>query len=238
MRADELNEGLRTYERNLLSLIVEEISDGGYAEINETGTKIKYKPGVLICGKHAFDCGVERSIPLILLGITNDSKDPTVDTFQTTTLNIVKRFGIDSEVVDLKIVRRGAPPDGGGVVILKVPMVENILSVRMVKTIKGTTCSLACPSLFGNGFWLVSMCSIKLSIHYIRLQGLLFLLCALCPQEYSKVRVGKLSPHAIETLGHIRDFLETVILKCVGCGLKNLLRKLSWKDVTSGFLNT
>lgn len=68
---------------------------------------------------------------------------------------------------------------------------------------------------------------------------MLFLLCALCPPDVSKVRVGKLTPYAIETLRHIRDFLgvkfvvkpdsatETVILKCVGCGLKNLSRKLS-----------
>lgn len=70
-------------------------------------------------------------------------------------------------------------------------------------------------------------------------QGLLFLLCALCPQDVSKVRVGKLSPYGIEVLRHIRDFLGvkfvikpdpstgTVILKCVGCGLRNLSRKIS-----------
>jgi hypothetical protein len=71
-------------------------------------------------------------------------------------------------------------------------------------------------------------------------QGLLFLLCALCPQDVSKIRVGKLIPHGIEVLRLIRDFLGvkfvikpdpstgTVILKCVGSGLKNLSRKSSW----------
>ncbi|KAG6792552.1 hypothetical protein POTOM_001704 [Populus tomentosa] len=70
-------------------------------------------------------------------------------------------------------------------------------------------------------------------------QGLLFLLCALCPQDVSKIRVGKLIPHGIEVLKLIRDFLGvkfvikpdpstgTVILKCVGSGLKNLSRKSS-----------
>ncbi|KAL8471521.1 hypothetical protein ACS0TY_028964 [Phlomoides rotata] len=38
-------------------------------------------------------------------------------------------------------------------------------------------------------------------------QGLLFLLCALCPQDVSKVCVGKLSPYGVEVLRHIRDFL-------------------------------
>ncbi|KAD6796691.1 hypothetical protein E3N88_07587 [Mikania micrantha] len=70
-------------------------------------------------------------------------------------------------------------------------------------------------------------------------QGLLFLLCALCPQDVSKVRVGKLVPYGIQTLRNIRDFLGvkfvikpepstgTVMLKCIGCGLKNFSRKLS-----------
>ncbi|KNA20270.1 hypothetical protein SOVF_053870 [Spinacia oleracea] len=70
-------------------------------------------------------------------------------------------------------------------------------------------------------------------------QGLLYILCALCPQDVSKIRVGKLSPYGIEALRLIKEFLSvtfaikpdpstgTVILKCVGCGLKNLSRKLS-----------
>ncbi|XP_074576138.1 putative RNA 3'-terminal phosphate cyclase-like protein [Curcuma longa] len=70
-------------------------------------------------------------------------------------------------------------------------------------------------------------------------QGLLFLLCALGPPDVSKVRVGKLTPYGIETLRNIRDFLDvkfvikpdpttnTVILKCVGCGMKNLSRKVA-----------
>lgn len=80
---------------------------------------------------------------------------------------------------------------------------------------------------------IVTMCT------HLLFQGLLFLLCALCPPDVSKVRVGKLSPYGIEVLRHISDFLKvkfnikpdpvtnTVILKCVGCGLKNLSRKAS-----------
>ncbi|KAI9115482.1 hypothetical protein K1719_013801 [Acacia pycnantha] len=70
-------------------------------------------------------------------------------------------------------------------------------------------------------------------------QGLLFLLCALCPQDVSKIRVGQLSQHGIETMRNISEFLDlkfiikpdpkthTVILICTGSGLKNLSRKLS-----------
>lgn len=67
----------------------------------------------------------------------------------------------------------------------------------------------------------------------------MFLLCALSTPDVSKVRVGKLSPYGIQVLKHINDFLgvkfvikpepstERVILKCVGCGMKNLSRKVS-----------
>lgn len=83
----------------------------------------------------------------------------------------------------------------------------------------------------------------------IWLQGLLFLLCALCPQDVSKIRVGKLVTHGIETLRLIRDFLGvkfvikpdpstgTVILKCVGSGLKNLSRKSSWLQNVSHLIS-
>ena len=71
------------------------------------------------------------------------------------------------------------------------------------------------------------------------MQGLLFLLCALCPEDVSKVRVGKLSPYGIETLRQIKEFLGiefafkpdpsngTVILICIGSGMKNFARKMS-----------
>jgi RNA 3'-terminal phosphate cyclase-like protein len=70
-------------------------------------------------------------------------------------------------------------------------------------------------------------------------QSLLFILCALCPEDVSKVRVGKLSPQAILTLRHIKQILGvqfsikpdpstgTVILTCVGSGYKNIFRKTS-----------
>jgi RNA 3'-terminal phosphate cyclase-like protein len=64
------------------------------------------------------------------------------------------------------------------------------------------------------------------------------MLCALCPPDISKVRVGQLTPYGIETLRNIRDFLGvkffikpdpnsgTVILKCVGAGVSNTNRKV------------
>ncbi|OAY51976.1 probable RNA 3'-terminal phosphate cyclase-like protein [Manihot esculenta] len=344
IRADETIPGLRPHEISFLRLL-ERISDDCLIEINETGTKFKYKPGILMGGKHiVHDCGVSRSIgyflePLVVLGlfakkslmirlkgITNDSKDPSVDTFRSTTLPMLKQFGVPSEGLELKIESRGSPPHGGGEVVLSVPVVQSLQAVTwidegMVKRIRGVTYSTKVSSQFENtmihaargifnrllpdvhiftdhkagpqagnspgyGISLVAettsgcFISADTAISYVRgddigemederkelmppenvgeqiasilleeieqggvvdstHQGLLFILCAICPQDVSKIRVGKLSPYGIETLRHIKEFLGvkfvikpdpstgTVILKCVGCGLKNLSRKIS-----------
>lgn len=346
IRADATWPGLRSHEVSFLRLL-ETISDDCKVEINETGSKLKYKPGVVMGGKNlVHDCGVSRSIgyflePLLVLGlfgkkplsirlkgITNDSKDPSVDTFRLTTIQILKLFGVPPEGVELKIDSRGVAPNGGGEVVLSVPIVHNSLTAvtwideGMVKRIRGVTFSTRVSVQFENtmihaargifnrllpdvhiftdhktgaqsgkspgyGISLVAettsgcFISADTAVSYAQVeeeggfndeekneltppedvgeqiaslllgeieqggvvdsthQGLLFLLCALCPQDVSKVRVGKLSPYGIETLRHIRDFLGvkfvikpdpstgTVILKCVGCGLKNLSRKTS-----------
>ncbi|XP_062172231.1 probable RNA 3'-terminal phosphate cyclase-like protein [Alnus glutinosa] len=344
IRADETLPGLRPHEVSLLRLF-EMVSDDCVVEINETGTKLKYKPGIVMGGRHlVHDCGVSRSIgyflePLIFLGlfakkpltirlkgITNDPKDPSVDTFRSTTIPLLKRFGVPSEGLDLKIESRGSPPHGGGEVVLAVPIVQSLNAVTwtdfgMVKRIRGVTFSTRVSSQFENtmihaargifnnfipdvhiftdhkagpqagnsrgfGISLVAetnagcFISADTAVAYARTeetndfedekkeltppgdvgeqiasvllgeieqggvvdsthQGLLFLLCALCPQDVSKVRVGKLSPYGIESLRQIRDFLGvkfvikpdpstgTVLLKCIGSGFKNLSRKVS-----------
>lgn len=262
-----------------------------------------------------------------LKGITNDSKDPSVDTFKSTALPILKRFGVPSEGLELKVESRGVPPNGGGEVILSLPVVQSLAAVSwidegFVKKIRGTTFSTRVSVQFENsmikatrgiinplvsdvhifsdhrsgpqagnspGFGIslvaetTSGCFISAdnAVSHARdddsssladdakrdlmppedigvgtanallgeiaqsgvvdstHQGLLFLLCALCPQDVSKVRVGKLSQYGVETLRNIRDFLnlkfiikpepnsQSVFLKCVGYGMKNLSRKVS-----------
>ncbi|EFJ35964.1 hypothetical protein SELMODRAFT_4441, partial [Selaginella moellendorffii] len=195
-------------------------------------------------------------------GITNDSRDPCVDTFGTGTLPMLKHFSV---------VARGAPPLGGSEVVLKVPIVPKSLTAAtwvdegMVKCIRGVSYStrisphmanrmvdaargvlnhlLSDAYIFTNhytgsesgkslgygislvaetttGCILSSECVATYSGAYelqlledlgmqaamsllqeIKLggvvdsthQGLLFILCALCPKDVSKVRVGKLS---------------------------------------------
>ncbi|KAK2640840.1 hypothetical protein Ddye_022603 [Dipteronia dyeriana] len=173
IRAEDTWPGLRPHEVSLLRLL-EKVCDDCVVEINETGTKLRYKPGIVMGGKNiVHDCGVSRSIgyflePLILValfgkkplsirlkGITNDSKDPSVDTFRSTTMPMLKRFGVPAEGLELKIESRGAPPHGGGEVILTVPTVEKLMAVNwldegMVKRIRGVTFSARVSSQFEN----------------------------------------------------------------------------------------
>ncbi|KAK8596060.1 hypothetical protein V6N13_000722 [Hibiscus sabdariffa] len=345
IHADDTLPGLRPHEISLLYLF-EKLTDDCLVEINETGTKLKYRPGIIVGGSNLLhDCGLTRAIgyflePLILLGlfarkplaiilkgITNDSKDPSVDTFRSTTFPMLKHFGVPSEGLKLEIKSRGVSPHGGGEVHLAVPTVQHLTATMwtdegMVKRIRGEAFTTRVSPQLGNemiyaargifnnllpdvyiasdyrkrleagsgnspgyGISLVaettSGCCISAdtTISYTRgneaediegedkkelipasdvgekiasvlleeiekggvvdstHQGLLFLLCALCPKDVSKVRVGKLSPYGIETLRQIKDLLDvqfvikpdpstgTVILKCWGSGMKNLSRK-------------
>ncbi|KAG9153493.1 hypothetical protein Leryth_018751 [Lithospermum erythrorhizon] len=126
-------------------------------------------------GRHLFhDCGLSRSMgyfmePLIVLalfakkpltirlkGITNDAKDPSVDTFRSTTLLMLKRFGVPAEGLELKIESRGVAPNGGGEVVLSVPVVQDCLKAMtwtdegMVKRIRGVTFSTRVSVQFEN----------------------------------------------------------------------------------------
>lgn len=54
-----------------------------------------------------------------------------MDTFRTTTLHILKNFGVSLDGLELKIESRGAAPLGGGEVVLVVPIVPKSLSVSI-----------------------------------------------------------------------------------------------------------
>jgi RNA 3'-terminal phosphate cyclase-like protein len=74
IRADETIPGLRPHEVNLLRLL-EIVTDDAVVDINETGTRLKYKPGTIVGGKNlVHSCSLSRSIgyylePLLLLGL-------------------------------------------------------------------------------------------------------------------------------------------------------------------------
>lgn len=72
-------------------------------------------------------------------------------------------------------------------------------------------------------------------------QGLTLMLCALGPDELNEIRLGPLTPYAVRTLRCIQELLgvtfsikpeansETIFLACVGAGMKNVARTISWR---------
>lgn len=168
IRNDDEAPGLHDFEANFLRLI-EKISDGCQIEINETGTSLLYRPGLLMGGRITHDCALSRSIGwfiegIITLipfckasltaqfnGITNDSMDLSVDVLSNVTLPFLRNFGIEG--ASLKVKKRGAPPKGGGVVDFYCPIVREVKPIYvtdsgLIKKIRGVAfCSRISPTI-------------------------------------------------------------------------------------------
>jgi len=126
---------------------------GCHIEINETGTTLRFKPGLLQGSssgstgtgkKVTHDCGTSRSIgwfiegiipialfcktqvDIVFTGVTNDSTDLSVDVLKTVTLPLLQNFGVWGGSLEVK--RRGAMPKGGGIVEFKLPPVKKSLT--------------------------------------------------------------------------------------------------------------
>merc|ERR1711907_97167 len=148
IRSEDEHPGLRDFESGFLRL-VEKLTNGCSIKINPTGTKVSYKPGVLVGGSFlTHDCGksrgvgyfIEGLIPLALFckeelsvtltGITNHELDLSVDVLRTVTLPFLHHFGVD-EGLDFKIKRRGSAPNGGGEVVLKMPIMKQLKPIDL-----------------------------------------------------------------------------------------------------------
>jgi hypothetical protein len=173
IRAKAESPGLRDYEASLLRLL-DKLTNGMAVEINESGTALKYKPGVVVGGRRVtHDCGGGRAVgyfleavlcvslfakkplDLTLTGITNDECDISVDTFRTITLPMMKRnFGCD-EGLSLTIVRRGAPPGANGEINVKLPILKELKLLDwtdegLVKRVRGVAFTLRLSPQTGN----------------------------------------------------------------------------------------
>eukprot|EP00756_Hemistasia_phaeocysticola_P061380 Hpha_TRINITY_DN4861_c0_g1::TRINITY_DN4861_c0_g1_i1::g.20318::m.20318/K11108/RCL1; RNA 3'-terminal phosphate cyclase-like protein len=152
--------GLKDYEVNFLRLI-DRFTNGTCIEINETGTRVRIKPGVIVGGTFVHECSRSRGVgywaePLMLLapfakkatavtfrGVTNNSTDIGVDTLRTVTLPLLRAFGIEATV---QIGARGAMPGGGGAMTFGCQPLRKLktvdLSVRgKVKRVRGVAFS-------------------------------------------------------------------------------------------------
>ncbi|XP_037290876.2 RNA terminal phosphate cyclase 1 [Rhipicephalus microplus] len=150
--------GLRKFEVDLLKLL-EKVTNGTGVEINETGTCVRYRPGLLYGGKLEHHCSTERSVgyyleallclapfckkPLdvTLTGVTHHPLDPSVDALKHASLPVLGRF-IFTEGLDITVMSRAVAPLGGGRVRFRAPICRSLRPVRLqnsgkVKRVRG-----------------------------------------------------------------------------------------------------
>lgn len=168
IRNEDDSPGLHDFEANFLRLI-EKLTDGCAIEINDTGTTLRYKPGLITGGRITHDCGTSRSIgwfiegiiPLVIFGkesasinftgITNDALDFSVDILRNVTLPFLRNFGVEG--ANLTIRRRGAAPLGGGAVEFSCPIVRQLVPIHvtdmgLIKRVRGLVfCSRISPTI-------------------------------------------------------------------------------------------
>eukprot|EP00301_Raphidiophrys_heterophryoidea_P023413 c7316_g1_i2.p1 GENE.c7316_g1_i2~~c7316_g1_i2.p1 ORF type:complete len:364 (+),score=87.47 c7316_g1_i2:1254-2345(+) len=159
IRWDSPNPGITESEASFLQLI-ELLTNGTKVEINETGTALRFRPGVIVGGgPHTHTCTGSKGIgwflealihilplakkPTMLTfhGITNDPNNQSVDAIRTITLPILRHFNI-SDGVELRVKKRGAVPLGGGEVTFTCPITISIpplslLDEGKIKRVRG-----------------------------------------------------------------------------------------------------
>lgn len=156
IRPDDEEPGLRNFEASFLRLL-EKLTNGSAVEINYTGTSMFYQPGIVYGGTVTHDCGTTRGIgyflewivalapfakeelSLTLRGITSGQGDLGADTVRTVTLPHVSLFmPLDSvsmlaSALELRIVKRGAAPLGGGEVFFRAPTIAALRALNFIE---------------------------------------------------------------------------------------------------------
>ncbi|KAF7258349.1 hypothetical protein EG68_04357 [Paragonimus skrjabini miyazakii] len=128
--------GVDDSEVSLLKLI-DEISNGTVITINDTGTIVTCKPGILIGGTFAFACNGDRgigyflefllmiapfcknAIDATLSGVTNSKYDPSLDMIKHAWIPIYRSLigPAAAAHIKLEVLKRGVAPSGGGEVL-------------------------------------------------------------------------------------------------------------------------
>lgn len=146
IRSDSETPGINDDEASYLRL-VDKLTNGTQIQINQSGTKLRFKPGVLIGGEdmeHSCGCSrgigwfIEGVLPLLLFcklptelrltGITNDCTSCSVDLIRTVMMPFIQHFGVE-DGLELRVVKRGAPPSGGGEVVVRSPSIKALKPV-------------------------------------------------------------------------------------------------------------
>jgi RNA 3'-terminal phosphate cyclase-like protein len=90
-----------------------------------------------------------------LKGVTNSNENPSVDHIKSSAFNVMKRFIVEEESFEIKIIKRGLMPSGGGEIIFKMSPVKKLKTLQlsktgMVKRIRGVVYSSKVSPTFTN----------------------------------------------------------------------------------------
>ncbi|XP_063364507.1 probable RNA 3'-terminal phosphate cyclase-like protein [Cydia amplana] len=172
IRSSHDDPGLREYEVSLIRLL-DKVTNGTRVELSETGTSVFYQPGILIGGQVTHNCSTQRGIgyyleillalgpfckePLnaVLQGVTHHNLDVSVDKVKAAALPILLKFILVDDGLELKVVRRGAPPLGGGEVVFRCPVRRGVRPLQwtswgLVKRIRGVVYALRVSPTMAN----------------------------------------------------------------------------------------
>lgn len=170
IRSNEMNPGLKDHEVSFLRLL-ESITNGSHIEISYTGTTVIYKPGIITGGELTHDCNKgkpigyflepmlylapfsKRKFSIIFKGFTTLSNDDiSVDSLKWGMLPLMDKFGVRD--VSIHILKRGAPPLGGGEVhlicnsLIAQPVTIHALEPIKISAIRGVAhCARVSPSI-------------------------------------------------------------------------------------------
>lgn len=153
--------------------LIDTITNGSRIEIDATGTELFYQPGMLLGGKVQHECSAMRAISyylevllylapfakhacdVTLIGVTDDRVDPSVDSLRASMLSVLRRFVGTDDGSELKVIRRGLRPEGGGLVLFKCPTRAKLRSQQLLEPgpivkVRGTAYSCRCSPAMAN----------------------------------------------------------------------------------------
>ncbi|XP_071445660.1 RNA 3'-terminal phosphate cyclase-like protein [Hetaerina americana] len=150
IRHNDINPGLSEAEVNVVRLL-DKITNGSHIHVNETGTELNFRPGLLVGGKVHHVCSNQRGIgyylevllclgpfckvPLdvVLRGATNHKLDPSIEAVRSASLPVIKKFFNFDNDIELKVVKRALNPNADGEVIFKCPISRKLKPVQITK---------------------------------------------------------------------------------------------------------
>lgn len=171
IRSNDMNPGLKDHEVSFLRLL-ESVTNGSHIEISYTGTTVIFKPGIIVGGQLTHNCSGDKPVgyylePMLFLapfskkkfsivfkGLTSSDKtnDAGVEAIKWGLIPVMEKFGVRE--VELHILKRGAPPLGGGEVhflcnsLIAQPLTIHALDTPKMSAIRGVAyCTRVSPSI-------------------------------------------------------------------------------------------